>query len=358
VTTFLNDSQLTEKQVFELVNTVTDSKTVSCERLGGGLNSRVYKATVEDTSVFVVKFYFSSTADHRDRLGNEFTSLSFLWEQGFRNIPQPMTLHREASCAIYQYCEGSNITADDVTKEDVKAVVTFFASLKSLKQEIPLPDFLSASEAFFSVKGVINNIQSRLERLFDVAGEKGVSDNLNLYLNNDFVPFFKTLIAWCSQKAEENGVLWEEEIPEEERILSPSDFGFHNALRVRNGNLVFFDFEYFGWDDPSKTISDFLLHPADSMQINSQLKQRFYTQFCSALNSSIDLDNRVEVLFPLFGLKWCLIFLNEFIPSEYKRRIFASQSTENIEQCKLGQLLKAKDKLDFIKTTYKNFPYR
>ena len=42
----------------------------------------------------------------------------------------------------------------------------------------------------------------------------------------------------------------------EDLQISPSDFGFHNALRTNTGP-VFFDFEFSGWDDPAKTIIDF-----------------------------------------------------------------------------------------------------
>ena len=41
-----------------------------------------------------------------------------------------------------------------------------------------------------------------------------------------------------------------------QRALSPSDFGLHNALRGQDGQLRFVDFEYFGWDDPVKLVSD------------------------------------------------------------------------------------------------------
>src|SRR6266480_4587472 len=62
-------------------------------------------------------------------------------------------------------------------------------------------------------------------------------------------------------------------LPQASRILSPSDFGFHNAIRRPDGTLAFVDFEYFGWDDPAKTIVDFLLHPG--MSVADTLKRRF-----------------------------------------------------------------------------------
>lgn len=48
------------------------------------------------------------------------------------------------------------------------------------------------------------------------------------------------------------------------RVMSPSDFGFHNCLQhdTEAGlKLGFFDFEYAGLDHPLKAIIDFLLQP-------------------------------------------------------------------------------------------------
>ena len=47
-----------------------------------------------------------------------------------------------------------------------------------------------------------------------------------------------------------------------DRCVSPSDFGFHNALREPSGRLRFIDFEYAGWDDPAKLVCDFFCQPA------------------------------------------------------------------------------------------------
>ena len=69
------------------------------------------------------------------------------------------------------------------------------------------------------------------------------------------------------------------------RTLSPSDFGFHNAIRRSDDVLIFIDFEYFGWDDPAKTISDFLLHPA--MQLNEEHSQMFLSN-CTNVFSTTD----------------------------------------------------------------------
>jgi len=50
-------------------------------------------------------------------------------------------------------------------------------------------------------------------------------------------------------------------LPADETCLSPSDFGFHNALVDPSGALSFLDFEYAGRDDPAKPVSDFFCQP-------------------------------------------------------------------------------------------------
>ncbi|MBM3515861.1 MAG: hypothetical protein FJX59_19420, partial [Alphaproteobacteria bacterium] len=48
------------------------------------------------------------------------------------------------------------------------------------------------------------------------------------------------------------------------RCVSPSDFGFHNAVHTTTGTR-FFDFEFAGWDDPAKCLADVFLQPRISV---------------------------------------------------------------------------------------------
>ncbi len=137
-----------------------------------------------------------------------------------------------------------------------------------------------------------------------------------------------------------------------ERTLSPSDFGFHNALRGADGRLVFLDFEYFGWDDPAKTVADFLLHPG--MQLPAALKQRFFFGMMAALASVPKLQHRVRAVYPLFGLKWCAILLNEFTLENLARRCFADGEKNSWN--KTTQLEKARLMLAQVINDQHHFP--
>jgi hypothetical protein len=131
--------------------------------------------------------------------------------------------------------------------------------------------------------------------------------------------------------------LYERDLDFRHRTLSPSDFGFHNALLRRGGGLVFLDLEYFGWDDPVKLISDFLLHPGMSLSFAS--KQRYAA---AMLHEFPEAAARFEAVHPMYGLKWCLIVLNEFLPAHLARRKFAGLTDREIETRQSEQLIKAR----------------
>jgi hypothetical protein len=97
----------------------------------------------------------------------------------------------------------------------------------------------------------------------------------------------------------------------EHRTLSPSDFGFHNALRRPDGRLVFVDFEYFGWDDPVKLVCDFLWHPG--MTLDETIGRRFADGARRIFAADPDFEPRLARNFALYGLRWSLIVLNDYL---------------------------------------------
>jgi hypothetical protein len=122
--------------------------------------------------------------------------------------------------------------------------------------------------------------------------------------------------------ADRAGIDWDMPLSADRRILSPSDFGFHNALRRADGTIVFVDFEYFGWDDPAKLCCDFCMHPG------SNLSEGLAARFEAGVQSVYGEDDplfpaRGRIMRLLCGLCWCLIILNEFLPTPRRRRVLA-----------------------------------
>ena len=98
--------------------------------------------------------------------------------------------------------------------------------------------------------------------------------------------------------------------------MSASDFGFHNAINSEDGRLYFVDFEYFGWDDPAKMISDFFLQPALRLPVG--LREGFFNRIRGNYKNDPGLEMRLSMIYPILGVKWCLIMLNVFLGTGYE----------------------------------------
>ncbi|MFH0960135.1 MAG: hypothetical protein V1897_15690, partial [Pseudomonadota bacterium] len=234
---------------------------------------------------------------------------------------------------------------------DIQQAVKFLLDLKQAIGYDGAEKLPNASEACFSLDAILANIKFRFQRLQQV-----VPNNTNMVFQDFFryklSPTLDAIESWARKNADSHDIVATEQIPRESRTLSPSDFGFHNAVKKPDGQIVFLDFEYFGWDDPAKMISDFLLHPAMS------LPHKFRRQFVNSVAQNLSDDsllNRAKTVYPLFGLKWCLILLNEFLPDQLARREFADNMIENRDKLQDQQLKKAQIMLKRVLDEYENF---
>jgi hypothetical protein len=126
-------------------------------------------------------------------------------------------------------------------------------------------------------------------------------------------------------------------LPRSKQTLSPSDFGTHNALRTSHG-LAFIDFEYFGWDDPVKLVADVLWHPG--MALAPAARQKFFAGAADVYKVDSGFLSRFERDAPLYGLRWALIVLGEFLPEVWQRRL-AAGAGDDAPAARARQLEKA-----------------
>ncbi|MGD1118527.1 MAG: phosphotransferase [Dehalococcoidales bacterium] len=327
----------------------------SMRRISGGRNSQVYRLTCEGAGVYTAKLYFRHSSEDRDRLEAEFSGLHFLWENGIRCIPRPIAANRSGGMAIYEYISGRKIPSAKITDADIDRSVDFLGKLRQLSLIENSRSLSMAAEAYFTTREVVDSVSRRLDRLLTLQNMEAPYRELSAFLKNDFVPSFKEITDWCKDNLHDTGMSYDTELPFNERTLSPSDFGFHNALKRPGGDIVFLDFEYFGWDDPAKMTADFLLHPG--MELGETLKQRFLAGILTHFKDIRFLDKRVGIAYPLFGLKWCLILLNEFVPEFLMRRGFAVKQTIDKDKLQTAQLVKSRRMLATVMNEYGHFPY-
>ncbi|MBF0570597.1 MAG: aminoglycoside phosphotransferase family protein [Candidatus Omnitrophica bacterium] len=349
---FLTDLQYTPAEIAKMAGELMGQPVTSAEPVSKGANSRVYRLR-SSLGNYVMKFYFQHPKDTRDRLGTEFRSMSFLWAQGIRQVPQPLNAWDKHACAVYTLVEGVS-PLGQILDADFDQAIDFLKILKGLTKSIASKEFAPASEAFFCAKDIVNSLKARLKRFnFDDTADEYLA--LRKYLQNEFIPLLEDVELWSKEYLAGQGVLWEQELLDQYRTLSPADFGFHNALRTPAGRMVFLDFEYFGWDDPVKLVADFVWHPA--MSLTQAQKEKFMHQMQSFFDDDPQFRTRLKAFFPLFGLKWCLIFLNEFVAVDMQRRGFAGMVAQDKTAVRLKQLAKAKAMSDQVRCCYKEFPY-
>lgn len=344
--------RLSPEGVAELAAGLMGRPVAKAEPINQGANNRVYRLKTV-SGEYVMKFYFQHPSDRRDRLGTEFRTLSFLWASGIRQIPQPLQAWKPQACALYSAVDGLS-PAGGRTDADVVQAADFLKTLKSLTSSAGSAELNPASEAMFSIAGIADTLRARLERLNADDGTPEYAA-LRRYLQDDFVPLLGFVERWMKGFSAERGLDWNRDLPRQRRTLSPCDFGFHNALRTPAGNMVFLDFEYFGWDDPVKMVADFLWHPG--MSLAEAQKEDFIARMQDVFGEDPEYRPRLETLSPLFGLKWCLIMLNEFVAVDMQRRGFAGMIDQDKAAARARQLAKAKALSDRVGLVYRRFPY-
>ena len=336
-------SDLQEAGLEAIVAALAGVEVLTLEPVTGGGNNRVYEAALADGRKVAAKCYPSQEEDPRDRLGVEFGSLSFLTEQGVGEaLPRPLVADREAGVALYEWIEGEAVSAADPKARqsgDVDQALGLLEKLYELRLAPGAKELPPGSDPCFSAADMVAGIAGRRVRLGEVAEE---NESLWAFLSGKLDSALDEATLQAARKYEAAGMDFNTALPERERTLSPSDFGFHNARRRGDGSLVFLDFEYFGWDDPAKLTADILLHPG--MVLSAEEETKFRTGLAEINQEDPAYEKRLSALWPLFGLRWCLILLNEFLPERWFRRAYADSGRDR-ETAQARQLDKAEDML-------------
>jgi hypothetical protein len=84
------------------------------------------------------------------------------------------------------------------------------------------------------------------------------------------------------------------------------------------------------------------------MTLETALKHRFARRILPAFADVPRLGARVRVVYPLFGLKWALILLNEFLPE----RAGQASGERRLEQLRKAQALTGRMASEYADNPY------
>ena len=313
--------------------------------LPGGANNRVL--LVESAGVRrVLKAYFHDPDDPRDRFRAEQSLYRLAWDHGLRGVPEPLGWDVGQRLGLFGHVEGRKLRPDEVTERRVGEAIEFVCGLNARREALAAVSLPVASEACFSLSEHLAVVERRIARLRNVAPASAVDAEAAGFVNHELGPAWEAVRRTIeARQARELAAT----LARDRRCVSPSDFGFHNALLAPDDRLRFFDFEYAGWDDPAKLVCDFFCQP----EVPVDLKH--WAPFVEALDRCLDwqgaLPVRAALLLPAYRIKWCCILLNEFLGTEQARRAFA-QGNEDPTIRKATQLAKARRALERARTPH------
>jgi len=274
-------------------------------------------------------------------LGAEYNSLMMLKRLSIPYLQTPVTCDENLGAAVYDYIDGDEAFNSDCS--DIQRMLSLLSLLETREVRDKFSDFNLASSACLSGADIEKQIGDRLKNL---EAATDIYPELELFIRDSFVPALRNMLVWSKNKWP---IEFSRKLSQNNLVLSPSDFGFHNAIKDDLGNLYFYDFEYFGWDDPVKLIADVSHHAAFEL---SEAQEQLWLDGCLKIYGESMLC-RYRAAWPLYGLIWCLIILNEYNDSSWKKRIKASASLENERiQILRVQLKKAQRQLDKVLDKY------
>jgi hypothetical protein len=328
--------------VRQLVASAGFDHDVRLSQLPGGANNRVYRVCGNGVTG-LVKSYFQHLTDRRDRLGAEFAFSSYAWDSGVRAVAQPLACDATHRLALYEFIEGRHLLQGEITERLVREAVHFYLAINRHRHSPRARTLPMASEACFRIGEHLSCVERRIRRLLGTDDLSAINRDAIGFVRHELLGMWSRVQKAIGRRARRFGLTLDAEIAPGDRCLSPSDFGFHNALVAPDERLRFIDFEYAGWDDPARMVCDIFCQP--QIPVPTQYYGLIVDMVAGGAAEPWRCRQRVDILLPAYRLKWCCILLNDFLPDGGERRRFSGNDPE---YQKAEQLRKARQVLDTV----------
>ena len=315
-------------RIAELLQKPSRLNDLQVSNIPGGSNNRVFRVEI-DSDAYLVKWYFSAPEDPRDRLDTEWKFADFAWRHGLRCLVKPIACDPKLQLAIFEFVAGRRPSTTELNEVHIRAAIDFLLDLNRFRESSEAVRLPVASEACFTIAEHIDCIQRRVQSLVAACRQNDSSTEVTEFIDRILMPTANRVVESIWQQIGIQHGIEAAELTIAERILSPSDFGFHNALLDAKGQLRFFDFEYAGWDDPAKTVCDFFA------QVEVPVPREYWSNVIAGISpiAGADLAWRAKLLQPLYLVKWCCIVLNPFMKIGRERRQFSIGRSVKLDDC-------------------------
>jgi len=293
----------------------------SLERLKGGINNCVFRCC-DKTTTWVIKGYPPFELGRRDRMEAEIQFLEYSNHVAPGFTPALIHSDPDRRCVVLENLAGS-LFCEGVPppKQAVEAAVRFMHLLNHDLRQAQGYIQLDAAEGFLSLRQHLSNLQGRLELMSTShlrKSDKSLAETLLQHIRYEF-----DSVKERTNSSIDQGKI-EDAINPDQICISPSDFGFHNAISTANG-IKFIDFEFAGWDDPAKATLDFSFQPRVPV-----FRYGFPLLSTWNLRRQRYISKRCQYLAPILRLKWLCILLSVLDPHRLRRILQIAPDDEGI----------------------------
>jgi hypothetical protein len=281
-------------------------------RLDGGINNDVYRVNAKRQS-FVLKSYPALETGARDRMRAEVEFLQYANKAAPRFVPRLIDFDFSKRAVVMEFIQGKPfIEGQSLSENQIRDAICFFETINKDRMAAKKLVSMDAAESFLKLTDHLKNVEQRISKLstrhLPIAA---------IYKSSQFI---KQLSA--EYKAARLTVLTSiaqgrasDEIAPEQRCISASDFGFHNAIQTASG-IKFIDFEFAGWDDPAKASLDFVLQPKVPVHAKTTILINTLT------NQLAEGDRaRMNLLGAILRIKWLCIILSVLDEARFSKLV-------------------------------------
>ncbi len=305
----------------------------------GGGNNRVFRVSASRGTAYLLKAYFHAPSDPRNRFEHEHTFYRLLQKAGISQVPQAVGWDPAERLGLFEFVSHPKLQPEDVGAGHIAECARFFNRINAARTLEEARSVPTASEACFSLTQHVEVIEKRVQRLAALEPGPATPGRVLEFVIERLLPAWERIRGDVSTRSADDVPL-----PETLRCLSPSDFGFHNALSTPSG-LLFLDFEYAGWDDPAKMACDFFCQP--DIPAPGEHLAAFIRETCLPGWDPAAYAARIRTLLPAYRIKWACIILNVFLKEASRRRAFADSKLLSDAACEL-QLAKANTQIEAL----------
>ncbi|WP_143484310.1 aminoglycoside phosphotransferase family protein, partial [Pseudoalteromonas piscicida] len=278
------------------------SEDYSTSEITHGANSQVFLITTSN-ACYVLKHYLPTSIDSDHKLKRELSFLLYLSSIGCTQVPSHMAHCLKSKLLLMTYIPGEHVIQPK--SKDTRDAFMFIENINKATQEVHLGPAKDAVSTLSDFANLVN------QRLIMLANEEQLYPNYKKFIQDRVEVEFKRLLN------ENKEINWN--TPLGSKVISPSDFGFHNML-LTDKKIFFYDFEYAGYDSVWKLVADFFSQPQIEVPIE-HFSILIDMPICSSI---IENPNEFNIAFNLTRLKWCFIIGGNFLHQVRKRKEFAN----------------------------------